>query len=56
MQFNSESQIRCRQLSFGSESKIRYRQLNFGSDSQIHCETHISAANANSLQTTQFQQ
>jgi len=35
---------------------LRYRQLNFGSESQIHCRTHNSAANATSLQTTQFRQ
>ena len=48
--------IRCRKLSFGSESQIRSSQLNFDSDSQIRCKTHISTANANPLQTTQFRQ
>jgi len=56
LSFDSESQFRCRQLSFGSESQFRCRQLNFGSESKIRCRTHISAANANSLQTSQFRQ
>jgi len=48
--------IRCRKLNFDSESQICCRQLNLGSESQLHCRTHDSAANANSLQTTQFWQ
>jgi hypothetical protein len=35
---------------------IHFKQLNFSSELQIRCRTHNSAANANSLQTTQFQQ
>jgi hypothetical protein len=48
--------IRCGQLSFDSKSQFHCKQLNFGSESQIRCKTHILAANANSLQTSQFQQ
>jgi len=50
----AESHIRCSQLSFDSESQIRCRQFSFDSESRIRCRTHNSAANANSLQTTQF--
>jgi len=64
----SELLIRCRRHSFGSEPQfaakhtIRQRMLircsrhSFGCESQFRCTTHNSAANANSLQKTQFRQ
>jgi len=39
-----------------SELLIRCRRHSFGSESQFRCTTHNSAANANSLQKTQFRQ
>ena len=54
LSFGSKSRIPWRQLSIGSESQIRSRQLHFSSESRIRCRTHNLAANANSLQTTQF--
>jgi hypothetical protein len=47
--------VRCR-LPMRERKLFHCRQLNFGSESQFHCRTHDSAANANSLQTTQFRQ
>jgi len=35
---------------------LRCTQLSFSSESQFRCKTHHSAANANSLQETQFRQ
>jgi hypothetical protein len=40
----------------GSELLIRCRRHSFDSESQFRCTTHNSAANANSLQKTQFRQ
>ena len=58
LSFISESQIRNSQLNFGNESQIHCRthisHLLFCSESQFCCRTHNSAANACSLQETQF--
>jgi hypothetical protein len=59
--FDAGCPIRQRKL-FRCRQPIRQRmltcskQLSFGSESQFRCTTHNSAANANSLQKTQFWQ
>jgi hypothetical protein len=54
--FRQRMLIRCRELNFGSKSQIHYRQLNFGNECGFAAENTLSVANADSLQTTQFQQ
>jgi hypothetical protein len=48
--------IRCEQLNFNSGFEIGCRPYNFDSESYIRSSTYNSAANVNSLQTTQLQQ
>jgi len=56
IQFQQRMLIRCRELNFGSKSQIHCRQLNFGNKCGFAAENTLSVANADSLQTTQFQQ
>ena len=55
-QFAAEDSVSAANHKFAADNSVSTANHSFGSESQFRCTTHNSAANANSLQKTQFRQ